>query len=441
MKYRLSDETRLFDGRTLYRIIACRNIKTSRLDIKSGDKGGWVQSEDNLSQYGSCWLAGEAIACDSSKVEDNAIVKDYAILEGCAGAYDSAIVHGYAKVKSHARIMGGAEVFETSLVKDEAVVWGRSKVSGNATISGKAFIFGEVFGNACVSDAAIIHGKVYGSATVAGRVTVDKDSEVCENSFLSGEMFLNKTKIASTSERNLCFNFFNNKDSISLLSSENISPDFPELYIAPVNFIRKGGNNFITKGHLSISCADSVHSKFEDISAKSEANFVNSACSLFPPNMTGLPAKCGSLPEIYDFVENLDGDAYRLLALNFMSMLKKTNKYNSFSARMIEKEKELLLGLAQNYIFAQFVGILFWAHEPYVKSDKYSEWVNFLDSFINHCRLDLSTKKIIGISFDTVFYNEEMLHMVAKVCGFLPSWQKTQLQVFESLNQAVKLFC
>lgn len=66
-KYKLTDETIEFKGRTLYRIEALRNFR----DVKAGDKGGFVESEENLSQEGDCWIYGD------TKVIENAVVADW----------------------------------------------------------------------------------------------------------------------------------------------------------------------------------------------------------------------------------------------------------------------------------------------------------------------------------------------------------------------------
>ncbi|WP_375630582.1 MULTISPECIES: hypothetical protein [unclassified Bartonella] len=53
-KYELTDETIEVDDHTLYRIRALRDFG----DVKKGDLGGWVESEDNLSHEGNCWISG-----------------------------------------------------------------------------------------------------------------------------------------------------------------------------------------------------------------------------------------------------------------------------------------------------------------------------------------------------------------------------------------------
>ena len=53
----------------LHRIRALENI---RKGVRSGDLGGFIQSEENLSQEGYCWIF------------DNAVVGEHAFLSGDA---------------------------------------------------------------------------------------------------------------------------------------------------------------------------------------------------------------------------------------------------------------------------------------------------------------------------------------------------------------------
>ena len=69
-KYKLTDETFPLIGHTLYRIEALKDFS----DVKKGDKGGFVESEDNLSQDGDCWVYGTAKVYGNAKVHGNALL-------------------------------------------------------------------------------------------------------------------------------------------------------------------------------------------------------------------------------------------------------------------------------------------------------------------------------------------------------------------------------
>ena len=79
-KYKLTDEIIYFEGRKLHRIEALKDFS----DVKKGDKGGFVESKDNLSQYNNCWV------------------------------YDDAVVYGNAKVCGNAEIYGNAKIGSNS---------------------------------------------------------------------------------------------------------------------------------------------------------------------------------------------------------------------------------------------------------------------------------------------------------------------------------------
>ena len=67
-KYKLTNETINVNGVALYRIEALKDFS----DVKKGDKGGFVQSEDNLSQDGTCWVYDDAIVYGDAQVYSNA---------------------------------------------------------------------------------------------------------------------------------------------------------------------------------------------------------------------------------------------------------------------------------------------------------------------------------------------------------------------------------
>ena len=102
MKYQiLTDETKVLNGVTLYRIQAASNFS----DVKAGDKGGWIEKESNLSQYGDAWIHGDALVYGYAKVYRNAKVY------GTAEVYGNAWVSGNAKVYDNAKVYGNAKVF------------------------------------------------------------------------------------------------------------------------------------------------------------------------------------------------------------------------------------------------------------------------------------------------------------------------------------------
>lgn len=79
-KYKLTDETKIFCGKPLHRIVALRDFG----NVKEGDRGGWIEKEENLSHGGSCWVDDNAKVYDNAKVCGNAEIynnKDYIVFK------------------------------------------------------------------------------------------------------------------------------------------------------------------------------------------------------------------------------------------------------------------------------------------------------------------------------------------------------------------------
>lgn len=148
MKYRLTGETKLWFDRTLYRIRALIDIQ--KHGVKKGDLGGWVETEENLSQDGAAWIGGLASVYDAAQVCDGALVS------GSALVYEAARISGLAQVCDGAQVSGAAVVRETARVSGAALVSGSAVVSGSARVGGKAVVSGlaRVGGSARVSSSA-----------------------------------------------------------------------------------------------------------------------------------------------------------------------------------------------------------------------------------------------------------------------------------------------
>jgi len=132
-KYELTDEAMEMDGHTLHRIRALRDIQNI---VSSGDVGGWIESEDNLSQIGDCWVYGNAVVSGNARVFDDARVFGNAFVTDNAHVYGNAEIFGDARVSDNAKVYGNAKVSESIRVSDDAQFSGDIGISGNAKVSG-----------------------------------------------------------------------------------------------------------------------------------------------------------------------------------------------------------------------------------------------------------------------------------------------------------------
>ena len=179
-KYELTSETKVFLGKTLYRIKALVQFG----NVNAGDLGGWIEKEENLSQSGNARVYGDA------RVYGNAWVYGDARVSGNAWVYGDARVSGNAEVSGNARVSGDARVYGDARVSGNAWVYGNAEVSGDA----------RVYGNARVSGDA----SVYGDAEVYGNARVYGNAEVCK----IGAVFW----IGAIGSRNRTTTFFRCKD-------------------------------------------------------------------------------------------------------------------------------------------------------------------------------------------------------------------------------------
>lgn len=135
-KYKLTDETIDFGGETLYRIEALRSFG----NIEAGDKGGFVNSDMNLSQKGNCWIYDTAMAGDEARVSGDARISGEAKVWGNASVNGQAEVYGKAIVWGEARVHGEASVYGQAEVCGEAEVCGQAEVCGEVRVYGNAII-------------------------------------------------------------------------------------------------------------------------------------------------------------------------------------------------------------------------------------------------------------------------------------------------------------
>ncbi len=77
-KYELTEETSEVAGLTLHRIKAVAALN----NISAGELGGFIEKEENLSQYGNAWVYGNAKVCGDAKVYGDAEVCGNAEIRG-----------------------------------------------------------------------------------------------------------------------------------------------------------------------------------------------------------------------------------------------------------------------------------------------------------------------------------------------------------------------
>lgn len=131
--------------------------------VGPGALGGYVQTEDNLSQDGTCWIYDQAICCEEAVVEDDGRMFDGAVARG------SAFISGDARMFERAVAEGNSSFFSGELKED-------ARLSGNAVVNRSDNGLSPLIGR---------KSNVYGS--VCGWFVVN-------DNIFEGEHYLNRTE-------------------------------------------------------------------------------------------------------------------------------------------------------------------------------------------------------------------------------------------------------
>ena len=136
-KYKLTDEYIVHYGIKLFRIEALKDFR----NVRKGDKGGFVENENNLSHDEDCWISGDAkvfgdaSVYENAKIFGNASVYGYAKVYGNATIYENAEIHGIAMVHCNSFVFGYANVSDDSEVHGNAIVYGNAELSNDAEVN------------------------------------------------------------------------------------------------------------------------------------------------------------------------------------------------------------------------------------------------------------------------------------------------------------------
>ena len=93
-KYEMTNESIEFRGVKLFRIRALQDFR----GVNAGDLGGYIEKEENLSQYDYCWVYYNAKVFGDARI------------------YGNAMVYGNARVYGNAEVYGNADAYKDTHV-------------------------------------------------------------------------------------------------------------------------------------------------------------------------------------------------------------------------------------------------------------------------------------------------------------------------------------
>lgn len=220
-KYRMLQQYRTLPNQgVVTRIQAIRNFGP----VRAGTLGGYIESTENLSHKGNCWVADNAIVAGDARVRDDALVRDSAILENKAAAVDRAVICHFARLDGSVLVCGCSTIGHYSCltdavnVRDHAIVLCEPRQGGlhqpvfphlrdKVVVRDYARILGRVSlsGNVLVEDYALIRHsaslqddvRVGGFSIVGGRTRLRENAWVLRHAEVSGMAFMNDRSVAT----------------------------------------------------------------------------------------------------------------------------------------------------------------------------------------------------------------------------------------------------
>ena len=163
-KYELIKESKtMFEGIEIYRIRALKDFS----DVRTGDIGGWVCSEDNLSQNGNCWIYDNAKCLDDARVYYNAKMYDNAIM------YDDAIMYDNSRMFNNTIMYNNSRIFNNAKMYDNAMMYNNTRMFSNAIMGDNTIMYDD----AIIGDNAKMfdNSRMYDDAIMYDNAILDKD--------------------------------------------------------------------------------------------------------------------------------------------------------------------------------------------------------------------------------------------------------------------------
>lgn len=158
-KYELVPETiHKFYYKPMYRIRALKDFS----DVKKGQFGGYVESEENLSQSGNCWIYDDSIVCKGARVIDNAIVKDSSTVTNYSEISDDAIIEKGSRIDESSVVCDQSRVIDSLVTEASAIIY-KSVVDEDSMVTHSSTICDAVIGpKAYVKNGAVIRFDISG---------------------------------------------------------------------------------------------------------------------------------------------------------------------------------------------------------------------------------------------------------------------------------------
>ncbi len=129
-------------------------------EVKAGDLGGYVQTEDNLSyeRNDTAWIFDNAIAAGESIVDKDAVLHDNAIVRDDACVTAHSVLTGNACVEDYGYVCNAC-MSESARVAGTGIVTVEKETGQAPKLSGSSTVYGRVYGNVQLTGSTVILSK------------------------------------------------------------------------------------------------------------------------------------------------------------------------------------------------------------------------------------------------------------------------------------------
>lgn len=234
-KYELVlDKPYNYRSHVLYPVRAVRDFN----GVHAGDIGGYVESEDNLSQDGNCWIYGKSKVYGTSVVTGDATVHNSdiynSVIADAAHVHDSsvrdsmvlksALVHERSVVRNHciitdeARVASGSTVADYASMKDYSLVRRGSSVS-NSRLNGDTGVTSSIVVLTELTDSDIRDSTIIGSKIGCSEAY---DCMILQTT-ISNDIWLTSAEVKSDHDYHLI-------DPITIFEPDDYPDDFSWLW-------------------------------------------------------------------------------------------------------------------------------------------------------------------------------------------------------------------
>jgi len=176
-------------------------------DVQKGDKGGFVQNENNLDQSDESWIFDDAKVFNNARIFDSGKVMGNAIISDYSRVFQSARVMRNAIVTGSSSIYGSSTVYYNSEISKGAEIFGQARVGGNARIENSI-----VCGSAKITQNAKIRDRCYisGRSIILGTPTII-NSRISDDVKISSDIKLLDATINRDNSYMVCGPLHDNK--------------------------------------------------------------------------------------------------------------------------------------------------------------------------------------------------------------------------------------